>query len=327
MTAIAILDDYQGAARTLADWSALERDCTIETFRTNLAVPDEAARALAPFDILCTMRERQAFPRALIERLPKLKLITVTGPHLRALDMAAATERGIVVSHSTLRGPGGAATPELTWGLILAVARHIPLEDRRLRAGGAWQTTIGMGLEGKTLGLVGLGRVGATVAKIAQGFGMGLIAWSQNLTAERAAAAGARLVDKDTLLREADVVSLHVVLSERTRGLIGTRELALMKPGAILINTSRGPVVDTAALVAALRSGRLRGAGVDVFDEEPLPLDHPLRRLDNAVITPHLGYVAEDVLRIWYEDTVEAIRAFLAGAPIRLLNPEVLGRH
>ena len=327
MPSIAILDDYQGAARSLADWSALEKSCTIETFRENLAVPDAAAKALAPFDILCTMRERMAIPRALIERLPKLKLITVTGPHMRSLDLAAATERGIVASHSTNRGPGGAATPELTWGLILAVARHIPLEDRRLRAGGVWQTTVGMGLHGKTLGLIGLGRVGATVAKIAHGFGMTIIAWSQNMTAAQAEACGARLVDKDTLFREADVVSVHVVLSERTRGLVGERELARMKPSAILINTSRGPVVDTAALIAALKVNRITGAGIDVFDEEPLPRNHSLRGLENAVLTPHLGYVADDILRVWYEDTVEAISAFLAGKPIRLLNPEVLARH
>ena len=327
MPSIAILDDYQGVARSLADWSALEKSCTIETFRENLAVPDAAAKALAPFDILCTMRERMAIPRALIERLPNLKLITVTGPHMRSLDLAAATERGILASHSTNRGPGGAATPELTWGLILAVARHIPLEDRRLRAGGVWQTTVGMGLHGKTLGLIGLGRVGATVAKIAHGFGMTIIAWSQNMTAAQAEACGARLVDKDTLFRDSDVVSLHVVLSERTRGLVGGREFGLMKPSAILINTSRGPVVDTEALMAALKANRIAGAGIDVFDEEPLPRNHPIRSLENAVLTPHLGYVADDILRVWYEDSVEAIGAFLAGKPIRLLNPEVFARH
>ena len=326
MTAIAILDDYQNVARELADWSALAKSCTIETFRNNLAVPDDAARALAEFDIVCTMRERMAFPRALIERLPKLRLITITGPQMRSLDIAAATERGVVVSHSTNRGPGGAATPELAWGLILAVARSIPLEDRRMRSEGGWQTTLGMGLRGKTLGLVGLGRVGRVVAEIGRGFGVNLIAWSQNMTVHQAAECGAKLVDKDTLFRESDIVSLHVVLSDRTRNLVGAREIALMKKTAILINTARGPIVEESALLAALRAGRIAGAGIDVFDVEPLPADHPIRRLENVVLTPHLGYVADDVMRVWYEDTVEAITAFLDGKPIRLLNPEVMGR-
>lgn len=326
MTAIAILDDYQNVARELADWSALAKSCTIETFRNNLAVPDDAARALAEFDIVCTMRERMAFPRALIERLPKLRLITITGPQMRSLDIAAATERGVVVSHSTNRGPGGAATPELAWGLILAVARSIPLEDRRMRSEGGWQTTLGMGLRGKTLGLVGLGRVGRVVAEIGRGFGVNLIAWSQNMTVHQAAECGAKLVDKDTLFRESDIVSLHVVLSDRTRNLVGAREIALMKKTAILINTARGPIVEESALLAALRAGRIAGAGIDVFDVEPLPADHPIRRLENVVLTPHLGYVADDVMRVWYEDTVKAITAFLDGKPIRLLNPEVMGR-
>jgi len=326
VTAIAILDDYQNVARELADWSARAKSCTIETFRNNLAVPDDAARALAEFDIVCTMRERMAFPRALIERLPKLRLITITGPQMRSLDIAAATERGVVVSHSTNRGPGGAATPELAWGLILAVARSIPLEDRRMRSEGGWQTTLGMGLRGKTLGLVGLGRVGRVVAEIGRGFGVNLIAWSQNMTVHQAAECGAKLVDKDTLFRESDIVSLHVVLSDRTRNLVGAREIALMKKTAILINTARGPIVEESALLAALRAGRIAGAGIDVFDVEPLPADHPIRRLENVVLTPHLGYVADDVMRVWYEDTVEAITAFLDGKPIRLLNPEVMGR-
>jgi len=326
VTAIAILDDYQNVARELADWSALAKSCTIETFRNNLAVPDDAARALAEFDIVCTMRERMAFPRALIERLPKLRLITITGPQMRSLDIAAATERGVVVSHSTNRGPGGAATPELAWGLILAVARSIPLEDRRMRSEGGWQTTLGMGLRGKTLGLVGLGRVGRVVAEIGRGFGVNLIAWSQNMTVHQAAECGAKLVDKDTLFRESDIVSLHVVLSDRTRNLVGAREIALMKKTAILINTARGPIVEESALLAALRAGRIAGAGIDVFDVEPLPADHPIRRLENVVLTPHLGYVADDVMRVWYEDTVKAITAFLDGKPIRLLNPEVMGR-
>jgi phosphoglycerate dehydrogenase-like enzyme len=321
MTRIAILDDYQNVARTMADWSALERRATIDSFSRNLKVPDDAAQALAPYDVICTMRERMAVPRALIERLPNLKLVTVTGPQMRALDLAACAERGIVVSHTTMRGGEGYATPELAWGLILATLRHIAHEDRGMR-NGAWQTTVGTTVHGKTLGLVGLGRVGRVVARIGQGFGAKLIAWSQNMTDAQAAECGATRVDKDTLFRDSDIVSLHVVLSERTRGLVGARELGLMKKSAILINTSRGPIADERALAAALQSGRIAGAGIDVYDDEPAPPDHPFRRLANAVITPHLGYVSEETYRVWFEDTVEAIAAFLDGKPIRVLKPE-----
>ena len=318
MIRIAVLDDYQHVALTLADWSRLGPDADITVFDRNLG-PDEAADALAGSDVVCLMRERMPVPRALIERLPDLRLIVVTGAHNRTLDLEAAAERGIVVSH-TRGGESQYATPELAWALILACARHLPEEDRRMRQGG-WQETIGMALHGKALGILGLGRLGSRMASIGRAFGMELLAWSQNLTAERAEAAGARLVAKDELFARADVVTIHLVLGARSRGLVGAAELGLMKPSAILINTSRGPIVDEAALVEALRTNRIRAAGLDVYDEEPLPPEHPLRRLDNVVLSPHLGYVTEGTYRMFYEDTVEAVAAWRAGAPVRVLAP------
>jgi D-3-phosphoglycerate dehydrogenase len=319
---VAVLDDYLRIARRMADWSALEKRCEVVIFDRNLRAPDEAAEALADFDVFCTLRERMAVPRALIERLPKLKFIAITGLKHRTLDIDAATERGVVVSRSTVRD-GHWGTPELTWGLILASTRHIAYEDRRMRSGG-WQNTVGTVLNGKTLGIVGLGNIGRRVAAFGRAFGMRVVAWSQNLTEEAAAEAGATRVDKDELFRVSDVVTLHVVLSERTRGVVGARELGLMKPTAYLVNTSRGPLIDEAALIAALRENRIGGAAVDVYDEEPLPDDHPLRRLDNLVLTPHLGYYTEETLRPFYEDIVEAVGAFLDGKPIRVVNPEAL---
>jgi phosphoglycerate dehydrogenase-like enzyme len=319
---VAILDDYLGVARRLADWSALERRCEITVFDRNLKVPDEAAEALAPFDIFCCLRERMAVPRALIERLPKLKFIAVTGFKHRTLDLAAATERGIVVSHSGVHD-GGHSTPELAWGLILASVRHIADEAGRMRAGG-WQNTLGTTLHGKTLGIVGLGGIGRKVAGYGQAFGMRVLAWSQNLTDEAAAAGGATRVDKDVLFRESDIVTLHLVLGDRTRGIVGARELALMKPTATLVNTARAPLLDPAALLETLQAGRIRGAALDVFDQEPLPDDHPLRRLDNVILTPHLGYCTEETLSGFYADTVQAVTAFLDGKPVRVLNPEAV---
>jgi phosphoglycerate dehydrogenase-like enzyme len=313
---IAILDDYQNVALSLADWSSLGPDTEITVFDRNLATEDEAADKLASFDVLVLMRERMAMPKSLIERLPALKLIVVTGGRTRTIDMDAATAHGITICH-THPGESPMATPELAFGLILSVARSIPQEHARVRTGG-WQETIGLSIGDKTLGLLGLGKLGSRMVPIARAFGMNVIAWSQNLTDERAAEAGARRVDKETLFREADVVSLHLILSDRSRGIVGEKELALMKPGAILVNTSRGPLVDEAALLDALRQGRIR-AGLDVYDEEPLPADHPLRTVPNAVTTPHLGYVTEGAYAAFYGDAVEDIAAWRAGSPVRVL--------
>ena len=262
-----------------------------------------------------------SFPRALIERLPNLKMIAVTGLYNRTLDVAFAIERGIVVSYTELRGSYRKATCELTWGLILSLARHIPLEAENMRKGG-WQTTAGFALAGKTLGLIGLGRQGRHMVPVAKAFGMDVIAWSQNLTAAAAAEAGARRVEKNELFSTSDVVSIHLVLGERSRGIVGAPELALMKPDAILVNAARGPLVDEAALIDALRERRIAGAGLDVYATEPLPANHPLRSLPNVVLTPHLGFGVREFFENAYGDTVENIEAFLAGKPIRILTPE-----
>ncbi len=287
----------------------------------------EAAVELQPFEVLCTMRERMALPRTLIERLPNLKLITIVGMGLANLDMAAATDHGVVVVHSDFQSGAWAkvanATPEFAWGLLIATVRHIAREDRSIRAGG-WQSTVGLILAGRTLGLLGLGRIGKRMAQYAQVFGMEVTAWSQNLTAEAASAVGVRCVNKDELFGSADILSIHVQLSDRTRGLVTARELALMKPDAYLVNTSRGPIVDEAALISALREGRLAGAGLDVFDTEPLPFDHLFRSMDNVTLSPHLGYNTRETLRAFWGDMPEAIAAFARGAPIRVANPEVL---
>jgi phosphoglycerate dehydrogenase-like enzyme len=263
------------------------------------------------------MRERTPFPGALLARLPRLRLLVTAGMRNAAIDLPAAAARGVLVC-----GTAGLPYPtaELAWGLILSLVRRIPTEDRATRAG-RWQESVGLGLNGKTLGVLGLGGLGSRVARIGHAFEMRVLAWSQNLTAERAAEVGATLVGRDELLARSDVVTIHLVLSERTRGLLGARELALLKPSAYLVNTSRGPIVDEAALVRALRDGTIAGAGLDVFDEEPLPLDHPLRRLPNTVITPHLGYVTEETYRIFYGQALEDIQAYLGGEPIRVLRP------
>jgi D-3-phosphoglycerate dehydrogenase len=317
MTRIAVLDDYQHVALTMADWSRLPADCETVVFDRTLATEDEAAEALADFDVVCLLRERMPVPGSLIGRLPNLKLIVVTGAHNRTLDLDAAKGRGVTVSH-TRGGDSGFATPELAWGLILSLMRHIPDEHRRMREGG-WQETVGTALHGQVLSILGLGRLGTRMATIGRAFGMEVLAWSPNLTAERAAAAGAALVGKDALFERADVLTVHLVLGERSRGLVGPAELDRMKATAVLVNTSRGPIVQEAALIAALSGRDIRGAGLDVYDQEPLPADHPLRQLDNVVLTPHLGYVTEGTYRMFYQDTVEAIAAWAAGAPVRLL--------
>lgn len=315
---LAILDDYAQVALSLADWSRLDGRLSIDVIDRPLGTLDEAADVLAPYHVVCHLRERTAMPAALIERLGNLKLITITGKAHRTLDLAAAHRQGIFVCHSDARaGSGqGQGTPELTIGLMLSLARHIPEEDARMRAG-LWQSTVGQTLWGKTLGLVGLGTVGRRVAELGRAFGMKVIAWSPNMTAEVASRAGAELVGKLDLMRRADVVSVHLVLSERSRGIIGPAEIAAMKPTAFLLNTARGPLVEENALMTALRDRRIAGAGLDVYWDEPLAADHPIRRLPNVVLTPHLGYVVEDSLRAFWEDTVENVAAWLDGRPIR----------
>ena len=326
MLKIAILDDYAKVALQSADWSVLQGKAEITVFDCHLS-ENEAATLLQPFDVFCTVRERMSLPRSLFQRLPKLKLVTIIGMSLPNLDMAAATDNGVIVAHSNFANPIYAnvfnATPELTWALMIATVRHMDLESRRMREG-KWQSTVGIILAGRTLGLLGLGRIGKRMAAYAHAFGMPVIAWSQNLTDETAASVGAQRVEKDDLFRLSDVLSIHVQLSDRTRGLVTARELALMKRDAYLINSSRGPIVVEADLIAALSSGRLAGAGVDVFDLEPPPADHPFRSMDNVTISPHLGYVTRETLTAFYTDTLKALVAYANGAPIRIANPEAL---
>jgi phosphoglycerate dehydrogenase-like enzyme len=314
---IAVLDDYQYVAASYADWSQLPEPVETVEFSDHVSEEKALIKRLTPFDVVIAMRERTPFPRSLIERLPNLKLIVTTGAKNAAIDVAAAAEQGITVCGTGYLSP---PTAEMTWALILAVARHIPEEDRSIRAGG-WQQSIGTDLAGSTLGIIGLGRLGSRVARIGQAFDMDVVAWSQNLTDERAAEVGVRRVGKEELLETADVVSIHTVLSRRTRGLIGREEIQRMKPTAILVNTSRGPIVDENALVEALREGTIAGAGIDVYGEEPLPRHHPLRELRRAVLTPHLGYVTEKTYEVFYRDAVEDVAAWLAGAPIRVIQP------
>ena len=312
----AILDDYQGVALGLADWSTVATDVEIQVFHDHLGEEAAVATALADFEVVVIMRERTPFPRSLFEKLPRLKLLVTTGLRNLSVDVAAATEHGVVVSGTDiLKSP----TAELTWGLVLAATRRIPQECRAVADGG-WQTKLGTGLDGKTLGVIGLGKQGARVAGYGKAFAMEVLAWSHNLTAERCAAAGVTLASKEELLARADVVTIHLVLGERSRGLIGEAELALMKPGATLVNTSRSPIVDEAALIRALRDGTIAGAALDVFDQEPLAPDHPLRTLPNAVVTPHIGYVTAETYRLFYQHAVEDIRAWLDGAPVRVLT-------
>ncbi len=305
---VAILDDYQNVALSMADWSEVAARADITVFSDHLADQDALVERLTPFDVVCVMRERTPLPRTVIERLPRLKMIASTGPFNASIDVAAAKERGIYVSTT-----GGyiESTVELTWALILATARRIVDETLSVRGGG-WQTSVGYQLGGTVLGVLGLGRIGGRVARVGAAFGMDVIAWSTNLTLEAAEQAGATYVPKDELFGRADVLTIHLVLGERTRGLVGATELGLMKPTALLVNTSRGPIVDEAALVDALRSRRLAGAGLDVFDTEPLPADHPLRWLDTVVATPHIGYVAERVYRTFYGEAASKIARWLS---------------
>lgn len=319
---IAVLDDYLRLSPRLADWSRVQQQAEVTVFDRHLG-EEEAASALADFDAVCHLRERMAMPRSLIERLPRLKLIVVTGFEHRTLDLAAAAGRGVLVTRAPNAGQGLHATPELAWGLILSLARRIPQSAAAMKQG-AWQLHHGHVLRGKTLGLVGLGRIGRAMVPVARAFGMEVLAWSARLTPENAAAAGATWAAKDELLRRSDYVSLHLVLGERSRHTIAARELALMKPGACLVNTARAGLVDEQALLQALQQGAIGGAGLDVFEQEPLAPGHPLRRLDNAVLTPHLGYTVEESLRAFYGATVECLEAWLAGHPIRLVEAPTL---
>jgi phosphoglycerate dehydrogenase-like enzyme len=304
---VAILDDYQDVALAMADWSPVAGRAEITVFNDHVADPDAVVERLLPFDVICVMRERTPLSRPVIERLPQLKLIASTGPRNASIDMAAAGERGIRV---TATGYRSTPTVEMTWALILAGARHIVRESNAVRGGG-WQTSIGRELGGKVLGVLGLGNIGGAVARIGRAFGMTVIAWSQNMTPQIAEAAGASLVTKEELFRQADVATIHLILSRRTRGLVGAAEFALMKPTSWLINTSRGPIVDEGALVHALATGAIAGAALDVFDVEPLPAGHPFRTLDNVLATPHIGYVAEDLYRTFYGDAAASIAAWL----------------
>ena len=307
LAAVAVLDDYQDAARRLADWSTVTDRAAVTVFNDHLVDVDALVARLKGFDVLCIMRERTPMSRALLERLPRLKLIVSTGARNASIDLAAATERGIAVAHTGYKSD---PTIEMTWALILGASRHVVRENNAFRRG-AWQQDIGVGLRGKTLGVLGLGRVGGEVAKVGAAFGMKLIAWSPNLTPERAEPHGAVAVSKEELFRQSDVLTIHMVLSPKTRGLVGADDLALMKPTSLLVNTSRGPLVDEAALVAALQARRIGGAAIDVFDVEPLPSDHVLRSLDNVLGTPHIGYVADDLYRTFYGDTVKTLSAWL----------------
>jgi phosphoglycerate dehydrogenase-like enzyme len=304
---IAVLDDYQGVALTLADWSAVAARADVTVFNDHLAETDAVVERLLPFDVVCVMRERTPLRRNVIERLPKLKLIASTGKRNASIDAEAAAERGISIVHTSYIST---PTIELTWALILAGARHLIAENASLRAGG-WQRSIGEDLAERTLGIIGLGSIGSEVAKVGLAFGMNVIAWSQNLTQEKAAAAGARLVSKQELLRDADIVSIHLVLSRRTTGLIGAPEFQLMKPSARLINTSRAPIVVEAALIQALAERRIAGAAIDVFDTEPLPPEHPFRNIQGLLATPHIGYVSRNLYERFYRDTVANIVAWL----------------
>jgi len=312
---IAILDDYQHVALGSAGWDALGAE--IVAFSSHIADTGDLAAELRSFDVIVAMRERTPFTAERIGLLPNLRLLVTTGMRNASIDVAACAAAGVTVC-GTSGSPG--ATPELTWALILAVTRHVAEEDAAIRRGG-WQHTMGFGLRGRTLGVVGLGNIGRAVARIGQAFGMEVLAWSQHLRAEAAASAGVTAAGKDELLSVADVVTVHYKLSERSSGLIGARELSLMKPTAFLVNTSRGPIVDQDALLAALRAGDIAGAGLDVYDEEPLPAGHPLRSAPRTVLTPHLGYVTDDGYRIFYTEAVEDIAAFAAGRPVRVIEP------
>lgn len=313
---LAILDDYQNVALKLADWSRLQGRAHITVFNDHISDPAALVERLQPFEVISVMRERTPLPRSIIEQLPNLKLIASNARRNASIDIAAAKDRGIIVCGTGYSSTGAL---ELTWALIHALMRNLPAEHTSVRSG-SWQLSVGDDLNGKTLGIVGLGNIGSRVAKVAHALEMSVIAWSQNLTRERAEEQGARRVAKEELFREADIVTVHLVLSKRTIGIIGVTELELMKPSAYLINTSRGPLITEAALVAALKNHKIAGAGLDVYDIEPLPLDHPFRAIENVITTPHIGYVTKHTYETFYGHTVENILAWLDGQPIRVME-------
>lgn len=312
---LAILDDYQGVAMAMAPWETLA-GVEVTVFRDTITDQAALVQRLAPFDAILAMRERTPFPRALIERLPALRLLITTAARNRSIDAAACAEKGIVFCGTPSFGD---PTTDITWGLILNLMRDLPAQQASLRAGG-WQTSVGWGTEGRTLGVVGLGKLGARAAKVGLAMGMKVIAWSTNLTEERAAEVGVTRVDKATLFAEADVVTLHLILSDRSRGIVGATDLARMKPTAYIVNTSRGPLIDQDALIAALKEGVIAGAGIDVYDTEPLPPGHPMLSAPNTMLTPHLGYVTQQNYRAYYAGAIEAVQAFNAGAPVRVIG-------
>jgi len=319
MLACAILDDYQGIATSIADWRPLAGKVDVQVFRDHVSDRNALAEALSGFEIIVAMRERTPFDLWLFERLPKLKLLVTTGMRNASINLQAAAQHGVTVCGTA--GSGG-STAELAWGLILSLMRDIPGEVGRFRRGERWQTGVGRALQGRTLGVIGLGALGSRMARVGLAFGMDVNGWSRSLTRDHCTELGighAGTLDK--LLAGSDVITLHVTLNGQSRGMIGARELGLMRPTAILVNTSRGPIVDQQALVDALRTRRIAGAGIDVYDEEPLPLDHPFRSLDNLVPTPHLGYVTEEAYRVFYGQAVDGIAAWLAGNPVRILKP------
>jgi phosphoglycerate dehydrogenase-like enzyme len=321
MMKLAILDDYQRLALKSADWDRLKKkDVEVSVFHEAFGSADEAAKKLAPFEILCLLRERTAFPRTLTERLPNLKFVSLTGIRAGSLDSQALAERGIPVNN-TRSGNSTYLTSEIAWGLIISAARDLAKGERNMRSG-RWHEGLaaGFGLHGKRLGLLGLGKIGGRMALVGKAFGMDVVAWSQNLTPEKAAEGGAAYLSKEELLMTSDVVSIHLVLSDRTRGLISAKEFSSMKPSALLVNVSRGPIVDEAAMLDALKSGRIAHAALDVYDREPLPPEHPLRKMDNVTLSPHLGYVNDENLRMFYGDALENIEAWLAGKPVRVIN-------
>ena len=319
MLSCAVLDDYQDVARTQADWRALEGKVDVQVFNEHFFDRDELAKKLSGFDVAVAMRERTPFDAWLFDRLPRLKLLVTTGARNASIDLDAAGRHGVTVCGT---GSSVGSTAELAWGLILSLVRGIPEEVVRFREGGAWQTGVGRGVHGKSLGVIGLGNLGARVARVGLAFGMQVSGWSRSLTRDRCVEIGVNHAGSlDALLAGSDVVSLHVTLNAQSRGMIGAREIGLMRPRAILVNTSRGPIVDERALIDALRERRIAGAGIDVFDREPLPLDHPYRTLDNLIATPHLGYVTEESYRIYYGEAVADIAAWLAGNPVRVLRP------
>jgi len=320
-TVCAILDDYQGVAFRMADWSAVERVAELRVFREPFADEDALVAAVGDCDVVVAMRERTPFRASAFERLPRLRLLVTTGMRNAAIDMEAARARGVTVCGTASLGEPPA---EITWALLLALAKHLVPESAAFRQNGPWQSTVGTDLKGRQLGLLGLGKIGSQVARVGAAFGMDVVAWSQNLTEDKAKAGGARYVSKDELLKTSDFVSIHLVLSDRTRGLLKADDLAKMKKTAMLINTSRGPIVEEAALIAALKNGTIAHAGLDVYDREPLPAGHPLTKLDNVTLVPHLGYVVEESYHHFYDGTIKNVEAWLDGKPINVINPEAL---